>query len=350
MNLKSTIICLIFSLALLGPFGPAGPLPTPAPAQAASVSGTGFAEETITVSTAAIGITSTLCLERGRQTPALLEVLTNAIYFTLNSPTATPDSSDHAAPVGTVISVNKANYVRMIRQSADSSVKVTCFRGGHLPTATSFDKSNAAAAGEATVNLGSVDNAVLDAIAASVAIIDAQVFGAGTKSTALRVTLPTDGTGQVGLNAGTLHADSPTTEVAILSLFDGSAETQILTTNLGASKAITITGSGRITKACLVSSLGSVLAEDGAVLFFDADPDINADTDDLTLAEAQFVTNVLDFVAADYLTNFAASAIACNTYTNESFHSITHVDYHLIGSTTLDDEDIELHLWYRRDS
>ena len=53
------------------------------------------------------------------------------------------------------------------------------------------------------VNLGAVDNAVLDAIAASLAIIDATVFGAGTEAGALRVTLPTDGTGVVKLGAGT---------------------------------------------------------------------------------------------------------------------------------------------------
>jgi len=153
----------------------------------------------------------------------------------------------------------------------------------------------------------------------------------------------------VVLTAGSLYADSPTVEVAVLSLFDGSAETQIADTNLGASKAITISGSGRITKVCIVSSLGSILAQDGAVLFFDADPAIAADAADLTLAEAQTVVAVVDFVAADYLTSFASSAVACNVV-DEPFHSISHVVYHSLGATLLDDEDLELHLWYRRDS
>ena len=151
------------------------------------------------------------------------------------------------------------------------------------------------------------------------------------------------------LTAGTLHADSPTTEVAILSLFDGSAETQIATTNLGASKSITITGTGRLTKLCIISSLGSVIAENGSILFFDADPAITADTADLTLAEAQTVVSVVSLLGTDYLTNFASSAINCQAI-DESFHGITHVVYHQQGATTLDDEDIELHLWYRRDS
>ena len=148
---------------------------------------------------------------------------------------------------------------------------------------------------------------------------------------------------------GVLHSNSPTTEVAILSLFDGSAETQIATTNLGASKSITITGSGRLTKMCLISSLGTPIAEDGSVIFFDADPSISADTTDLTLSEAQTVVAVVSFRGADYLDNFATSKTNCQLI-DESFHSITHVVYHQEGSTMFDDEDMEMHLWYRRNS
>lgn len=141
----------------------------------------------------------------------------------------------------------------------------------------------------------------------------------------------------------------PPREVAVVSLFDGSAETQIATTNLGASKAITITGSGTLVKMCLISSLGTPIAENGSVIFFDADPDISADTADLTLAESQTVVAIVSFNGADYLTNFATVVINCQEI-SESFHSISHVVYHQEGATTFDDEDMEMHLWYRRDS
>ncbi len=79
--------------------------------------------------------------------------------------------------------------------------------------------------GTVTANLGGVDNAVLDSIADGIT---------------------------AELPAGLLHANSPTTLVDTFVLFDGSGETQIATTNLGASKAIKITGSGTITKICII--------------------------------------------------------------------------------------------------
>ena len=140
------ILAMVLALGLMLPVGI-----LPAPAQAAVVVGTGFAEETITVSTAAIGITAALCTVRGRQTAALVEVKTNAIYYTLDDPAATPDSGDYEAALGTVISIPKANYLRMIRQTADSSVKVTCFRGGQLPAESSVDKSGAGVSGSGVI-------------------------------------------------------------------------------------------------------------------------------------------------------------------------------------------------------
>ena len=153
----------------------------------------------------------------------------------------------------------------------------------------------------------------------------------------------------VVLTAGLLHADSPTTLVDTFVLFDGSAETQIANTNFGASKAITITGSGTITKICIISSLGSVLAQDGQIIFFDADPTLAADVADLTLAEAQDIVSVISLTGTDYISDFASSAINCQA-TTETFTSITHVVYHSNGATLIDDEDLEMRLWYRRDS
>ena len=152
-----------------------------------------------------------------------------------------------------------------------------------------------------------------------------------------------------GASSGTLASNSPTTAVSLLSLFDGSAETQITTTNLGASKSITITGSGRLTKMCLISSLGTPIAENGSVFFFNADPVITVDTADMTIVEAQTIEAVVSFRGADYRSNFATVVFNCQNI-DEAFDSITHVVYHQEGSTTFDDEDMEMLIWYERRS
>jgi len=226
-NLRNKVLAGLLALAL---FGPLGPSPSPTPVYAAGVSGVGFAEETLIVSSSALSITSTLCVVRGRQTPALLEVLSNAIYFTLNSPTATPDSGDYAAPVGTVISVERANYIRMIRQSVDSSVKVTCFREGELPTLNSYDKAGAGVTGSGATLLDFQQtddtdvHAVGDEVAAMGAaatptdtVVDANDYGALAMSLDRR--LHTDSNiqvanGDVPGNTGVLTANVPRVTLA----------------------------------------------------------------------------------------------------------------------------------------
>ena len=86
------------------------------------------AEETITVSTTAIGVTADLC-GTSNTGGAYVQVTTNAIYFTVHSPTATPDSNDfrmNAGTTGPQFWVKPASKLRMLRQSADSLVKVSC--------------------------------------------------------------------------------------------------------------------------------------------------------------------------------------------------------------------------------
>ena len=171
-----------------------------------------------------------------------------------------------------------------------------------------------------TATLSAVDNAVLDDIA--------------------------NGTPQ---DAGLLHANSPTTLIDTFSLFDGSAETQIATTNLGASKAYAVAGTGHLTKVCIIVSLGTPFAENMSIIFFDADPSITIEDASLTLAQAQNVQAVVTLAGADFRDNFATAKINCQD-TNEHYSSITHVVVASEGSTTYDDEDIELRLCYRRDS
>ena len=163
------------------------------------------------------------------------------------------------------------------------------------------------------------------------------------------VTVDLAGNNDVVLTAGLLHADSPTTEVAILLMIDGSADTDIVTTNLSKSSAITITGSGRITKICLVVEGTSPFSEDGTIYFFDADPAISSNTDDMTVAEAITVTSMVSLKGTDYNDNFATIKINCQA-TDESFHAITHVVYEQEGSTTIANQDFQLHIWYRRDA
>ena len=163
------------------------------------------------------------------------------------------------------------------------------------------------------------------------------------------ITVDLAGNNDVVLTAGLLHADSPTTLVDTFVLFDGSAETQIATTNLGASKAITITGSGTITKICVMISLGTPFAEDMSIIFFDADPSITIEDATLTLSQAQNAQVIISLSGSDFRDNFATVKLNCQA-TEERFSAITHVVFASEGATTYDDEDIEIRLWYRRDA
>ena len=102
----------------------------------------------------------------------LMPVRSPGQIFSRDSPTATPDSGDYAAPVGTVISVERANYIRMIRQSVDTAVKVTCFRSGQLPTENSFDKSGAGivAGGGTVLQASSIDDTDVHATGTTVVL------------------------------------------------------------------------------------------------------------------------------------------------------------------------------------
>ncbi|KKK55213.1 hypothetical protein LCGC14_3076820, partial [marine sediment metagenome] len=117
------------------------------------------------------------------------------------------------------------------------------------------------------------------------------------------ITVDLAGNNDVILTAGLLHADSPTTEVAVLLMIDGSGDTDIVTTNLSKSSAITVTGSGKITKLCLVVEGTAPFSEDGTIYFFDADPAISSNTADMTVAEAITVVSMISLKGADYNDN-----------------------------------------------
>ncbi|KKL76355.1 hypothetical protein LCGC14_2045750 [marine sediment metagenome] len=162
-------------------------------------------------------------------------------------------------------------------------------------------------------------------------------------------TQPISGTVTAGLSAGLLNANSPVTLIDTFSLFDGSGETQIATTNLGASKAYSIPGTGRIVQVCIIISLGTPFGEDLSVLFFDANPSITIEDASLTLAASQNLVNIISLSSGDFRDNFATTKTNCQA-TDEHYVAITHIAVASEGATTYDDEDIEIRLWYRRDS
>ncbi len=173
--------------------------------------------------------------------------------------------------------------------------------------------------------------------------LDVQIGGSDV------VTVDLAGNNDVIATAGLLHGNSPTTEVAVLLLIDGSADTDVLTTNLSKSSAITVTGSGRITKVCLVVEGTAPFSEDGTIYFFDADPAINSNTADMTVAEAITVVAIVSLKGTDYNDNFATIKINCQA-ADESFHAITHVVYEQEGGTTITNQDFRLHILYERRS
>ena len=119
---------LCAALVVLGIVGAASvALPTSPPVML----GIPFAKETITVSSAAVGITTTLCrvggIAGGAETKALVQVATNSIYFSLHDATVTPGNTNYTAATNDWIVINVPSKLRMIRVAGDGFAVVTCF-------------------------------------------------------------------------------------------------------------------------------------------------------------------------------------------------------------------------------
>ena len=82
-------------------------------------------EETLTVSTTAVGITANLC-GAGNLGGAWIYVTNNGVYMSLHGATATPDSGDFPLNSGDWFYLRPARNARFIRQSADTDVKIQC--------------------------------------------------------------------------------------------------------------------------------------------------------------------------------------------------------------------------------
>lgn len=97
------------------------------PFEAWAIKGVPYAEENITVSTTAIGITSGLCTVSGIKTPGMIEVLTESIRYTFTG--SAPDSGDHIADAKDIIELDHPNLWKAVRAgSVDATIKVTCFQ------------------------------------------------------------------------------------------------------------------------------------------------------------------------------------------------------------------------------
>lgn len=85
-----------------------------------AISGRPSAIQLLTVSSTAVGLTCT--------TRALVQVLTNAIYYTLHSATFTPTSSHYPAATGTQLELEFPSQFRAVRQgTTDATLISTCF-------------------------------------------------------------------------------------------------------------------------------------------------------------------------------------------------------------------------------
>lgn len=115
-RLRNLAACLVSSLLMLGvPFG------------AWAIKGVPYAEENVTVSTTAIGVTSGLCTTSGIKTQGMVEVLTESIRYTFTG--TTPSSSSHIADAKDIIELDHPSLWKAVRAgSVDATVKVTCFQ------------------------------------------------------------------------------------------------------------------------------------------------------------------------------------------------------------------------------
>jgi hypothetical protein len=96
-----------------------------------TIPGQPFAHEAITVTTQAVGPTSTLCrvggVSTGSETDAIIQVTTNGIYYRIDSATATPVATSHWLATNDLIRVRSPSRFRAVSgPSGNANVAVTC--------------------------------------------------------------------------------------------------------------------------------------------------------------------------------------------------------------------------------
>jgi hypothetical protein len=158
--------------------------------------GVPFASELVTVGVGATGITAALCRvggnANGASTSAIVEVVTNSIYYTLHDSAATPDATGHTLSAGGVIELAEPYKWRAIRAGgSDATVRVTCI--DRLQDTKILKGPGAAGAGG--------DGAVLDGVSSS---IKATVFDR-TNSNPLATQLVDSNGDPVSVGGGTQY-------------------------------------------------------------------------------------------------------------------------------------------------
>ncbi len=152
------------------------------------------------------------------------------------------------------------------------------------------------------------------------------------------------------------HENNAVQELGITELI--GINEQVDAAEYGASVTTTLAGTGAITKVCLVATedgSGTVLKPNGTLILFDADPAIVAGDASITAGERVTILAQLTFSDTDYQED-ANGASNCQA-TEEIYHtSAVFASWFLASGEAsfndagADDEQLELNVWYRRDS
>ena len=156
--------------------------------------------------------------------------------------------------------------------------------------------------------------------------------------------------------ATTYPVSNPVVELGVTELI--GINEAVSASQYSASVAVTLSGMGQMVKVCLVATeddSGAVFTPAGDLMVFDADPAIATDDADITNAERLTVLAVMTFLGADWQSD-ANGAINCQAVT-EVYHtpSLFVVWHSATGETQWnsaagDDEQLEVNIWYRRDT
>lgn len=206
-------------------------------------------------------------------------------------------------------------------------------------TSAQFGAEVSSSVSTPNVNILKVGNKVID-------------LGAGnTGNGTIRATFSTDDINlaaiKTALELTTQDANSPQTVATIVKVFNAG---DIASTSMGASTAITIAGTGALTKVCVILTTGNITtAEDGDLIFFTTDPTISENTADLTVVKAKQISSIISLTGTDFTTDFGTAQVNCQKV-DEPFTALTHVLWHAKGSTAYTDEVIDVLVTYRRTS
>jgi len=133
---------------------------------------------------------------------------------------------------------------------------------------------------------------------------------------------------------------------------------QVSATQYSASETIALAGTGEIVKVCLYATedgTGAIFTPTGDLLIFKTDPAIASDDVTITAAERITIVAMMSFKAADWQSDTNGASNCQATVEVYSTATLFIAWYSATGETQWnsaagDDEQLEINLWYRRDS